>query len=486
MKIAVGLFYLECNSKNPDRVTRDNFIFHEDDAILPYLHATSALRDAGAQIVPTVLASALPAGIMAEDDFWFFADKILDRLEKEGPIDGVWLHLHGALEVDNVGSGDLRLVQEIRRVAGDGVPISLTLDAHANNAVELAEYACSLRGYHTIPHTDQAEAERDAARILLDVVRNKRRIRPALAALPMIVAGEKGLSAKEPLKGLFERAAGLEAMPEIATASVFMGDPWCDCPNSHASVVVVPSAEEHAAFARERCLELAREMFERRRDFAFEVPLLPPDEVLERAASCGKRPVFVSDSGDNTTGGASGEGTEMLRAILGHRGLAGKRILVTPIFDAAAFAACEGRAVGDEVSFSLGTGREEISRPVRLAGRVKVRGDMLGYLNVDREKAGDCVTIAVGDNLDVSVSNVVGSFITPGHFEAAGLDLNDYDIIILKQGYLFAQLRPFAGAAFLALTGGASYQLIEEIPYERVERPIYPLDPDVEFSVKGL
>ncbi|MCC8180595.1 MAG: M81 family metallopeptidase, partial [Planctomycetes bacterium] len=61
MKIAVGLFYLECNTNNPDLVGKDSFIFAEGEASLPYLHAVELLRKEGCDIVPTIMASALPA-----------------------------------------------------------------------------------------------------------------------------------------------------------------------------------------------------------------------------------------------------------------------------------------------------------------------------------------------------------------------------------------------------------------------------------------
>jgi microcystin degradation protein MlrC len=482
VKIAVGLFYLECNTNHPDLVTREQFIFAEGQEVLRYLHVGDLMRSEGCTPVPTIMASALPAGVLREKDYRFFADKILAAVKAEPDLDGIWLHLHGALEVENIGSGDLRLVRELRAVVGDDMPIAITLDAHANNAVELADCVNLMRGYHTIPHSDQPRAEQDAVRGLLRFIREKQRIRPALVALPVMMAGEKGLSGKDPLKSLLQKVDELERLPEVETASVFMGDPWCDCPNNHMSVVVVPSRAEHYDAARRHALDLARMAFDKRAEFAFEVPILKPREALQAALEYGKKPVFITDSGDNTTGGASGEGTEMLRAVLDHGSLGDKKVLVTAIYDPKAYAAGAGRAIGDEVSLTVGTGREAIAVPVAVKGKVKAKGDFLGYLNTDAEKSGDCYTLALNPNVDLVLSSVVGSFITEGHFTAAGLSIADYDVIILKQGYLFAQLRPFAATYILALTRGASYQFIEELPYKRVARPIYPLDPDVAFA----
>ena len=74
------------------------------------------------------------------------------------------------------------------------------------------------------------------------------------------------------------------------------------------------------------------------------------------------------------------------------------------------------------------------------------------------------------------ISNAATSFITPGHFEAAGTPRDHYDILVIKQGYLFAQLRPFAKLAMMAVTKGATYQFIEELPYKHLMHPIFPFE----------
>ena len=62
MKIAVGLFYLECNTFNPDLVGREQFIFAEGRQVLPYLHVCDIFQEEGFELVPTIMASTLPDG----------------------------------------------------------------------------------------------------------------------------------------------------------------------------------------------------------------------------------------------------------------------------------------------------------------------------------------------------------------------------------------------------------------------------------------
>ena len=46
---------------------------------------------------------------------------------------------------------------------------------------------------------------------------------------------------------------------------------------------------------------------------------------------------------------------------------------------------------------------------------------------------------------------------------------------MVKQGYLFAELRKLAKLAILALTPGATHQIIENMEYHKIIPPVYPL-----------
>ncbi len=478
MKIAVGLFYLECDTFNYDLVTADQFTYVEGNQVLDYINVGDYLRSEGIEIVPTIMASALPAGRLRKADFLFFENRIIDILEKNRDVDGVFLHLHGSMEVEGIGSGDLHLLKAIRHVLGFDIPVGIVLDAHANNDPSIAEYANIIRGYHTIPHIDQPEAELEIVKDVVELAREGENVTPCISIIPAIVSGEKGLTSTYPLKDLMQIVNEYEAMDEIMSASIFMGEPWGDSPNSHMSVVVVPSRQKYSAFARKACNDLWKKVFAHVRDFSFEVPVLKPDEVIKQAVDKDVRPVFISDAGDNTTGGAMGHGTEMLRSILASD-LKGKKVLITPILDPVAFETCYKLNDGDYVELSVGTDRDEMSKAVKIKGRIKSHGELLGYLNCLDVATGYCVTLELSENIDLMLSGIPTSLITYNHFVRANVRMEDYDIIILKQGYLFAQLRPYAKAAFMALSKGATYLMVEDLEYKRLARPIYPFDPVV-------
>ena len=53
--------------------------------------------------------------------------------------------------------------------------------------------------------------------------------------------------------------------------------------------------------------------------------------------------------------------------------------------------------------------------------------------------------------------------------------MDDYQVIVVKQGYLFPQLRGLAKLSILALTPGATHQIIENLEYRKIVPPVYPL-----------
>src|SRR5699024_10786847 len=132
---------------------------------------TEVFESAGIEVVPSIHAFGLSSGMVEESAYRYFADKLIHTLEKEkDDLDGIWLHLHGAMTINGIGSGEVQLINEIRKVIGNEIPISLALDPHGNIPLELVENVNILRSYRTVPHTDQDQTERITAQLLVDVL----------------------------------------------------------------------------------------------------------------------------------------------------------------------------------------------------------------------------------------------------------------------------------------------------------------------------
>ena len=474
MRIVVGNFYQESTTFNPFIMEKDEFTFFEGEEVKERISVTDYFEEQGFEVIPTIYANAISAGCVSEEAYRFYADKIIDVLKKEKNIDGIWLHLHGAMEVINVGAGEAALLREIREVVGDDIPISLTLDLHANIDDDVPKLANIIRSYRTAPHVDQEETERITAELLVDCIKRKAKIKPAFRRIYMITPGERSTDNSQPMRTILDKFAEYEKMEGIMLANYINGHAWTDRPNTSACAIVIPYSEEYQDLAEQVAEELAEFAFSLRHEFKLNMLHLEPEESIDLALSQSMKPIFITDSGDNTTGGAPGIETVLLRLVM-EKDLGDKRVAVAGILDRDACKELSQYEVGEKVSIDVGINHDENSAPVRLDGVLKNKGDLMGFLSSKDDVVGNAITVSVG-NLDVVVQDQGDSFTTLKHFTAAGLNIDDYDIIIIKQGYLFTELTSVSAFHIMAMTPGACNQRVEDLDFQNLIRPMYPLD----------
>src|SRR5438128_12404091 len=72
----------------------------------------------GWTLIHPVSANANPSGIVTDDAFEQIGGMIVEAAERQKPIDGVLLHLHGAMVVDSYEDGEGELLARLRRILG--------------------------------------------------------------------------------------------------------------------------------------------------------------------------------------------------------------------------------------------------------------------------------------------------------------------------------------------------------------------------------
>ena len=161
----------------------------------------------------------------------------------------------------------------------------------------------------------------------------------------------------------------------------------------------------------------------------------------------------------------------------------GKKILFGGITDSAAAAKIASAEIGDRLRISLGEQIDELSNPVDLEVTVKGSGRLEGFLGyVGDYGEGEVVSIdGLSDrSIDVIVLPFGHTMVELHQFEALGVSCADYDLIVVKQGYIFPELKQLAadsGAlAVMSLTEGATYQNTAKLPLKRIMRPMFPMD----------
>lgn len=468
MKIAIGAMLCEGNSLTPVLTRYEDFDYAADEAMFQKVAVMELLRERGCEVVPTLYAHALPGGAVVEQDFLRLAGELVDRLPATG-LDGIWLYLHGAMCVENLGSAEEYLLRMVRQKVGEEVPISLAMDFHADNSDAIPALCNCVTGYRTAPHCDREETEQRAMRLLFECIDKKIMPRPQLARANVIICGDAVQTALEPMKGIMEYAAELEKLPGMMSVQVFNGQPWIDEPYNGPNFLV--THEWDTALAMECAQKLARRFYDVRHEFEFLTEAVEPEEAVRRAMEAKESTVFISDSGDNTTAGAAGDHAYMLNLL---QKMGAKNVLLAGIMDAAACEACYRAELGDTLTLTVGGSLSPDAEKATVTGKLIHRGDILSY---QYNNAGPSATLDCGD-ITVVLTKNRAALCRPDIFESIDLDYKKYHIVVVKLGYLFPELAAEAERAILAFTPGASTERLEDMNLKRIRRPMYPLEDD--------
>ena len=463
MKIIVASFQCEANSRAKLHPGRSDWEYFKGKDIFKKLVVDKIFEENGFEVVPSIYAVALPAATVEKHIFDGFAEEILETVRENPDADGVYIFFHGSMEVEEIGSGELYLLKEIKKVlTNDKALIALSMDAHANVTDELTDYAHIISGFKTVPHTDQVACQERAAKALCYCLKNGLRPVSYMQRVPFLLKNDTLLTGYEPLKGLIAETVALEESGEVLCANLFLGHCWIDAPNTSASTVVTALDGDTAA---KHAKDLAKKLWDTRRDYKFLIEAEEPEECVKRAIEGKEGRIFITDSGDNTTAGSEGDTTGILRLFL--EAAPAKKTCVAGITD---FDIVDGY-------WNLKDGDEVYVEKFGAKAIVKAHGEILGWT---KEIIGRSLALSFG-NVDAVFTELRSAFIEKGNFDKANVDLLGYEIVVVKLGYLFTELKPYADRELFALTDGASCVELKRLGLKRILRPMFPLD-EFEFD----
>ncbi len=464
-RVAIGGMAIESSTFSPHRSGAADFTVVRGPALLAKYDALPA----SVEWIPLVHARALPGGAVERAFYDSIKTELLAGLRAALPLDGVYFDIHGAMTVVGMTDAEGDLAAAIREVVGPGCLISASMDPHGNMSRRLIGALDLATSHRMSPHDDAPLTKRRAIANLAGCL--ERGVRPlrAWVRVPVLLPGERACTRDEPARSIYGSLSEVERRDGIIDAAVWIGYAWADEPRCSAAVVVTGTDE---AVIHSAARELGRRYWDARAAFDFSVPAGDAGSCIANGLSRPERPFFISDSGDNPTAGGAGDASYMLERLLADRriGSGQATAIWASCADPAAVAACVRAGTGAEIDLRVG-GAFGSPWSTRLQGRVqRLRpGDPVG---------GDIAVIASG-----GVRAVLTTRRKPYHdlrdFADLGLDPAAHDLTVVKIGYLVPDLFAAARGWMIALTPGGVDQHITRLPYRALERPIYPLDPDM-------
>ena len=478
MKILVAKFQLEANEHVPMMCDLENTALSFDHECLHHMQLGNVFDQEDITLIPVLCADAACSGVMTKNAFTYLENRIIDAIKKNlHDLDGIYFHLHGASYVEEIGSGEHHLVKKVREIVGPYLPIAVSCDPHGNLTKEYVENCTIIRSYRESPHTDIAQTVQFVCQSLIDLIRNRKSVTPVYQKLPLILGGEQSVSTDEPIKSFNQYMNKLEEDDRILSISWHVGYLRHDCPEAGCGIVVVPSDNKYREYAIEVCKKCAEEIFSRRKEFHYTGITMDPAKTIDNALAFDGKPVFISDSGDNVTSGAMGANTYILRQFLNVKDLK-KKVLIAAINDPNSCHELLKYDINDELVIDIGTNIDELTASSRLNVKIMYKGHQEGtYMYGEKGNYGPLVTVnVIGTPIDIVITDNNHSFVEKHQLFACGIDWDDYDIIVVKQGYIHPEEKAKGKLCIMSLTDGATPQDTRIIKFKRIMRPMYPID----------
>jgi microcystin degradation protein MlrC len=441
-------------------------------------------REQNWEVVPTIEMAATPSGHIDDavfEDFWREFETMARSVAAEA-IDGVWLSLHGAMVTTKNVDPEGDFLARLRALPGFGdLPVFGVFDLHATFTARMAAHADGLVSYRNNPHTDAHAAAALSARLLARALREGVRPRMVTRTLPIVWPPTGTGTADSPMRDLNAAARDIERQDGAVWAvNVVAGYSFADTPDTGVSLSVVTTGSEEAA---ERHLDALARIALGLKERGVPAEWQLADAIDDALARDPPGPVIFVEPADNIGGGAPGDCTTILRAFLERR-LDKAGVIID---DPDAVARLAALAAGDEARISLGGKRSPLDPgPVEIDCRLLSRSDGRFTLE-DRHShmaalgvhvdMGACAVVRSGGVTILITSRKTAPF-DLGQWRSQGVEPAELRYIGVKAAVAHRQAYDrIAAASYTVRTPGPCPSDLTTLPYRRLRRPVFPLDP---------
>jgi microcystin degradation protein MlrC len=446
-------------------------------------------RERGWDIVPVIDLRATPGPTVADevvDLFWNAFEAAAKR--EAGRIDGVALVLHGAMVSESCLDVEGEILARIRKLLGPSIPVCGVLDLHGNITQQLADNSHGFIAYRQNPHADAHAAARDGALLLDRCLRTGERPVTVWERPPVMWPPTGTGTAFEPMRRLEALAREFEREhTEILAINVFGGFSFADTPDTGVSFTAVTVGRPE--FARGILSGLSSSaMMHCQQGNVLDRPLETVlDEIAAGRLPPGSRirgPIVLAEPSDNIGGGAPGDGTALLKALVA-RDVQNAAVAIN---DPKAVAVLQGLRPGEKRMADLGGQGSPLSGgPLRIElefvsasdGRFALEDphSHLASMCGSYFDMGPCVVAKHG-----GVRVLVTSRRTPpfdlGQWRSQGIVPEELALVGVKAAVAHRKVYdPIARCHFSVETPGPCSSNLKTFPFRHVKRPVFPLDP---------
>jgi microcystin degradation protein MlrC len=484
-----GIFH-ETHSFSGEQTGIEGFVIHRGRQLLERAGDASQVdgflsvaNREGWEVVPSVTYTGGASGTVDHavfEAFWSEVKPVLEAALAQG-LDAIHLSLHGAMVTSGCDDPEGELMARIRAMPGaEQLPLYGVCDLHGTLTPRMGALSDCLIFYRECPHTDAYDCAVLSTELLARCLKTGIRPKHRVLVTP-IVWPPTGTGTKDgPMRALEDAARRLErTVPGALALNVVGGYAFSDVP--HAGVafsIITEGSEEDAAAALS---ELGRIAWDMRHGG---IPAEHDLDTVMRDFKPGRGPVLVVEPADNIGGGAPGDCTEVLRAMLKYD-IQGAGITIA---DKEAVAALQDVPLGGRKTLPIG-GKGSPLDPGPVTLEVELVSRSNGVFELEDHHSH--LVGSLGKIINMGPSAVVrhrgltilltSKKLPPfdlGQWRSQGVNPEDLSMIGIKAavGHRVAY-EPIASGSFTVSTAGPCTSDVTRLPYKHLRRPVFPLDP---------
>lgn len=457
-----------------------------------YGEACELAASMGLDVVAGPLSDAQPSLPATASAWASLRDGVVDGLRDAlatGPVDIVFLCLHGAQMADGVDDCEGELLGLVRTLAPQAA-IGALLDLHANVTSAMLEQADLVVSCREYPHIDYDVRAEEMLPVLIDIARGA--TRPTTAGVRLAAPGIYPTT-EPPMLDFVRRFTEAQSRPGVLAVSVNHGFEGSDHPDMGSSVVVTTDGDPELAASMAH--ELAGAFLEVVRSRSWRGPDVPT--ALDEAFAFEGRPVVVADRSDNAGGGAASDSTYVLEELIA-RGA--RDVALALLWDPVAVRLCHDAGDGARIPLRIGgKAGPQSGRPLDVFAEVTcVRSDAKQALfgkGEPRFRLGRSAAIRLGGpgGIDVVMNEYRQQVFSRHCFSEHGIDPVQRHVLVVKSTQHF--MNDFGGAGggdALAAhvvrcdAPGTMTPDLASLPYVRIRRPMLGIDPVDELGIEPM
>ncbi len=438
---------------------------------VPIAGAIPVGEAAGATLVPLAWGFANPAGPVEDEAFERIAAMICAELSAAldgGPLDGVYLDLHGAAVCVSFPDMEGELLRRVRAIVGE-LPLTISLDPHCNLTRQMVDLVDALVPFQTYPHVDMKEAGAQAMRLLLARIARGAPLARAFRQVNFFLPLTTQCTLVEPMAPVMTERTALAARSGVDELAFCFGFPYADFADCGAALAAYAGDQAQADAAADAFLA-----FINAREASFLLNVVPAEQAVRAAmgiAATAKKPVIVADTQDNPGGGGHGDTTGLLAEFI-RQGATG--VVFAMINDDESAAACHQAGEGARVSLMLGGKSDGAPLQVMATVLKLTDGKFTGtgpMAKGNPAALGPSALIEVAAGIRVIVVSRKIQALDQSLIRHVGIEPSDCAIIALKSSVHFrADFQPLSEAVIVAAAPGPVVADPSVLPFKNLRK----------------